>query len=186
MVSVSVMGGGFLVSWLNETNYLSWNVKMEMYLQREELWTIVLIHREVLDGGDQRKNEKALASIILALEDSQMIHVRGLWSMKECWEVLHSVYVRETASSKVLLTKRLYKAQLKLEESMSIHLQNMRRTFLELEERGMTFTEAHKVYVVLSSLDSSWDILVTTLESMQKQDLTMVYLTGRLLEEEQE
>ncbi|KAG8148087.1 hypothetical protein E2320_000087 [Naja naja] len=68
---------------------------------------------------------------------------------------------------------------------MSTHLQNMRRSFLELEDRGMTFTEAHKVYVVLSSLDSSWDVLVTSLESMQERDLTMAYLIGRLLEEEQ-
>ncbi|KAG8147954.1 hypothetical protein E2320_001412 [Naja naja] len=181
MASVGVMGGDFLVSQLNETNYLSWNVKMEMYLQWEELWTIVTNPPAVLDDGDQRKNEKALASIILALEDSQLIHVRGLQSAKECWVALHSVYVRETVGSKVLLTRRLYKAQLKPGECMSTHLQNMRRTFLELEERGMTFTEANKVYVVLSSLDSSWNVLVTSLESMQEQDLTMTYLT----EEEQ-
>ncbi|KAG8139423.1 hypothetical protein E2320_002186 [Naja naja] len=37
---------------------------------------------------------------------------------------------------------------------------------------------------MLCSLDSSWDVLVRSLESMQEQDLTMVYLTGQLLEEE--
>ncbi|KAG8147512.1 hypothetical protein E2320_022663, partial [Naja naja] len=72
MASISVMGGGFLVSRLNETNYLSWNVKMEMFLWREELWTIVADPLAVLDEGDQRNNEKAVASIILALEDSQL------------------------------------------------------------------------------------------------------------------
>ncbi|KAG8132754.1 hypothetical protein E2320_010581 [Naja naja] len=99
---------------------------------------------EVLDDGDQRKNEKALASIILALEDSQLIHVRCLQSVKEGWEALRSVYMTETACSKVLLSRRLYKAQLKPGKCMSTPLQNMRRKFLELEERGMTFTEAHK------------------------------------------
>ncbi|ETE58218.1 hypothetical protein L345_16061, partial [Ophiophagus hannah] len=73
------------------------------------------------------------------------MHVRGLQSAKECWEY---VYMRETACIKVLLTRRLYKAQLKPGESMSTHQQNMRMKFFELEERGMTFTEAHKVYVV--------------------------------------
>ncbi|KAG8139411.1 hypothetical protein E2320_002176 [Naja naja] len=180
MASVGIMGGGFLVSQLNETNYLSWNVKMEMYLQREELWTIVTNPLAVLDDGDQRKNKKALGSIILALEDSQLIHVRDHQSVKECWEALCSVCMRETVCSKVLLTRRLYKAQLKPGESMSTYLQNMRRAFLELEERGMTFTEAHKVYVVLSS----WDVLVTNLESIQEWDLTNAYLTDQLLEEE--
>ncbi|KAG8147302.1 hypothetical protein E2320_000207 [Naja naja] len=48
----------------------------------------------------------------------------------------------------------------------------------------MTFTEAHNVYEVLSFFDSSWDVLETSLESMQGQDFTMTYLTGQLLEEE--
>ncbi|KAG8128775.1 hypothetical protein E2320_015637 [Naja naja] len=151
---------------------------MELYLRREKLWMIATDPPAVLGDGDQRRNKEALANIILALEDSQLIHVRGLQSAKECWKALHSVYVRETASIKVLLTRRLYKAQLKPGESMSIYLQAMRKTFLELEERGIMFTGAHKVYMVLSS----WDILVTSLESMQE---TMIYLTGQLLEEEQ-
>ncbi|KAG8127609.1 hypothetical protein E2320_014510 [Naja naja] len=74
MDSASVMGGGFVASWLNKTNYLSWCVKMQMYLQREELWMIVTDPPAVLDDGNWRQNAKTLASIILALEDSQLIH----------------------------------------------------------------------------------------------------------------
>ncbi|KAG8132953.1 hypothetical protein E2320_010773 [Naja naja] len=125
MASVSVMG--FAVSRLNLTNYHSWSVKMEMYLRREELWTIVINPPAVLDNGDWRRNEKALANI-------------------------NSGFGGQSADT---------------------------------HEGRMAFTEAHKVYVVLSSLDTSWDILVTSLESMQERDLTMMYLTGRLLEEEQ-
>ncbi|KAG8139434.1 hypothetical protein E2320_002206 [Naja naja] len=55
----------------------------------------------VLDDGDQKKNENALASIILALEDSHLIHMRGLQSAKESWEALRSVYMRETLGSKI-------------------------------------------------------------------------------------
>ncbi|KAJ7341132.1 hypothetical protein JRQ81_004898, partial [Phrynocephalus forsythii] len=51
-------------------------------------------------------------------------------------------------------------------------------------ERGMTFTEAHKCFTILSSLDSSWETLVS-LENMQEQDLTINFLSGRLLEEVQ-
>ncbi|KAG8124613.1 hypothetical protein E2320_019843 [Naja naja] len=98
MASISVMGRGFMVFQLNETNYLSWSVKMEIYLQKEEF----------PDDGDQRRNEKALANIILHLENSQLIHVRSLQTAKECWEALHSVYAGETVGSKVLLTRTLY------------------------------------------------------------------------------
>ncbi|KAG8132987.1 hypothetical protein E2320_010802, partial [Naja naja] len=78
--SINVMGGSFTVSQLNETNYLSRSVKMEMYLRREELWMVVINPPAVLDDGDWRRYDKALASIILALEDSQLIQMRGLQS----------------------------------------------------------------------------------------------------------
>ncbi|KAG8139642.1 hypothetical protein E2320_002412 [Naja naja] len=57
---------------LNEerNKLISWDVKMEMYLRKEELWTIVTNPPAVLDDGDRGRNEKALASIILVVEDS--------------------------------------------------------------------------------------------------------------------
>ncbi|KAJ7335088.1 hypothetical protein JRQ81_013029 [Phrynocephalus forsythii] len=67
---------------------------------------------------------------------------------------------------------------------MSRHLQEMRELLLQLEQRGMEFTVIHKVYVILSSLSEMYDVLVTSLESMPERDLTLEYLTGRLLEEE--
>ena len=60
----------------------------------------------------------------------------------------------------------------------------MRNLFVKLEQRGMEFTENHKVYVILSSLPEDYNVLVTSLESMSERDLTLEYLTGRLLEEE--
>ena len=56
---------------------------------------------------------------------------------------------------------------------------------MELEQRGMDFTENYKVYLILSSLPEDYDVLVTSLESLSERDLTLEYLTGRMLEEEE-
>ena len=61
----------------------------------------------------------------------------------------------------------------------------MRNLFVEIEQMGMQFRENHKVYVILSSLPEDYDVLVTSLESMPERDLTLEYLTGRMLEEEE-
>lgn len=61
----------------------------------------------------------------------------------------------------------------------------MRQLFTELDERGISSPELHKVSVVLSSLDESYDRLVMTLEALPESQLTLAYLTGRLVEEEQ-
>ena len=175
--------GGFPVTRLNENNYQTWSVKAEMFPRKEELWQIVNNPPAALDEEEQRKNEKALSTIILCLEDSQLTHVSGLTSIKEFWDTLKRIYVHDSAGSKVSLTRKLYKAKLEENESMSHHLQKMKNLFNELQQRNMDFTESHKAYIILSSLPESYDVLVTSLESMPDRDLTLQYLTSRLLEE---
>ena len=83
------------------------------------------------------------------------------------------------------LTRKLYRCRLQPGKSVSEHLQKMKELFNELEQRDMQFPENHKVYVMLRSLAEDYDVLVTSLESMDEEELTREYLTGRLLEEEQ-
>lgn len=61
----------------------------------------------------------------------------------------------------------------------------MRHTFLELEEKGMHFSAIRKSYILLSSLDASFDTLVLTMETLPEKDLTMVFISGRPLEEQE-
>ena len=56
---------------------------------------------------------------------------------------------------------------------MSDHLQRLRDLFTELLEIGVEFTDEQKVYIILSSLDVSWDFLVLTMETMPPADLTV-------------
>lgn len=50
---------------------------------------------------------------------------------------------------------------------------------------GLEYTEHHKVFIMLSSLGSSYDVFAVILESVPHAQLTMAYLTGRYIEEEQ-
>ena len=90
---------------------------------------------------------------------------------------------RDSAGTKVSLTRKLYQAKLEDCESMSHHLQKMKNLFNELQQRNMGFTETHKSYIILSSLPESYDVLLTSHESMPERELNLQYLTGRLLEE---
>ena len=76
---------------LNGHNYMSWAFKMEMYLRRESVWQIVCNPPAQLDEEDKAKDERALSTIILCLDDSQLNYVRGKSSSKELWEALKAV-----------------------------------------------------------------------------------------------
>ena len=50
---------------------------------------------------------------------------------------------------------------------------------------NVQFMEQHKVFVILSSLPSEFDMLVMSLETLPDAQLTLEYLMSRLLQEQQ-
>ncbi|CAI5791960.1 Retrovirus-related Pol polyprotein from transposon TNT 1-94 [Podarcis lilfordi] len=120
---------------------------MQHFLKREGLWKVVetpLQPPEEDEDDDEKltlaeaqleKDEKALAMIILGVDDSQLVYVAD----------------KMTA-----------------------------RASLKREACG----EEDKVFIVLSSLDDSYDMLVNSLESVETDKLTLEYVTGRLYAEE--
>ncbi|CAI5799444.1 DDE-type integrase transposase recombinase [Podarcis lilfordi] len=137
---------GVLLEKLTATNYSIWSVRMEHFLKREGLWKVVEAapqppeededdsEKLALVEAQLEKDEKASATIILGVDNSQLVYVAD----------------KVTATS------------------------------LKREACG----EEDKVFIVLSSLDDSYDMLVNSLESVETDKLTLEYVTGRLYAEE--
>ncbi|XP_054828108.1 WD repeat-containing protein 64 [Eublepharis macularius] len=53
-----------------------------------------------------------------------------------------------------------------------------------LAERGKEISQEDKVYIILCSLSEKYDLLVSVLENLEPAALTLDYLSGRLLQEE--
>ncbi|XP_061468670.1 tissue factor pathway inhibitor [Rhineura floridana] len=131
----------FPLERLRSTNYSYWKVKTEMLLVKEGVWHTVAEDPPAAPPAEWiRAAEKAKALLILALENEQLIHVSGLNTAKEVWNVLRAVHVRKTAGSKVLLAKRLYQTRYK-------------------------------------------EGVISALESLLDADLSMTYITNKLLQE---
>lgn len=66
----------FPVIWLTEQNYFAWSMRMEAYLQREELWDIVALPPvNYDDDGERRLYSRAHVAIIMALDDAQLVSI---------------------------------------------------------------------------------------------------------------
>ncbi|KAJ7319972.1 hypothetical protein JRQ81_019483 [Phrynocephalus forsythii] len=169
---------------LNGQNFLVWEVKVWNFLIQQDLWDIVNNPPARFDSNDVEKNQRALSTIILCLEDSQLPLVRKLESAQHCWRTLREAHVRSTVSSQVTLTRQLYRMQLETGQGVTKHLDKMVHLLMQLQEAALEFTELHKVFIVLSSLDASFDVLATTMESVPREQLTMAFLTSHLREEE--
>ncbi|CAI5796151.1 Hypothetical predicted protein, partial [Podarcis lilfordi] len=93
---------GMLLEKLTATNYSIWSVCMQHFLKREGLWKVV--EDPPQPPEEDEKDEKALGTIILGVDDSQLVYVADKVTASEAWNALKAVHVRETAGSLITLT----------------------------------------------------------------------------------
>ena len=94
---------------LNETNYLTWNIRMHALLIRADLWGIVSGKEAAPDPATASITAvdafalhqlKATAEITLYIDDSQIIHVQGD-DPKTIWDTLASVHHAHSLSTQL-------------------------------------------------------------------------------------
>lgn len=157
---------------------------MELLLLKENLWTVVKDEKpEVVTSAWTRNDERARATIGLALEDSQLCHIIGTVSAKEMWDQLKGYHERGSLSNKIHVLRRLCSMRLEQEGSMSEHLVQVSQLVHRLASMGEALQEHLVVAILLSSLPESYNPLVTALEGRPEEDLKLDYVKGKLLDE---
>lgn len=169
---------------LNDFNWASWKFRMELLLMKENLWKTVNEEKpeEVLPTWT-RCDEKARATIGLALEDNQLCHIMGAVSAKEMWDKLKGYHERGSLSNKIYVLRRLCTMRLTDDGSMSEHLVQASELVHRLASMGEPLKEHLVVAILLSSLPEKYNTLVTALEGRPEEDLMLDYVKGKLLDE---
>lgn len=108
---------------------------MKMLLIKEEVWDVV--GGNLADGGQAvavvanggghngggdaaavedpeivRRQEKSLASIILAVEDDQVAHIQNATTGGQAWNIFREIHLRTTVGSRTRVMKRLFTLKL--------------------------------------------------------------------------
>uniref|UniRef100_A0A2D4H6W6 DUF4219 domain-containing protein n=1 Tax=Micrurus lemniscatus lemniscatus TaxID=129467 RepID=A0A2D4H6W6_MICLE len=142
-----------LINRLDGTNYVSWSMKCSLLLRKDGLWTVVnnppdVTTRDPLNNEDKKKiadfnrdNEKVLCIIGLTLSDQQLVHIRGEESAAKCWDILKKIYVRDSVGAHIHLTRKQFRARLLKGGDMLAHLEFMKRTLQQLQEKELIFSE---------------------------------------------
>jgi len=95
---------------LSSSNYSTWKFKTRMILIREDLWKETSKGVTGATAGDmlisQWKDERALATICLLIEDSQLIHIKSCKTAKECWDILETHYEKSSLVTRLFLRRK--------------------------------------------------------------------------------
>lgn len=178
------MDNKFSIVKLNNTNYQSWQFKIKLFLQRDDLWQYIEpgTPPNPVTTAWTAGDTKAFATIGLLVEDNQHNIIMGQTTAKGAWNALKSYHHKATLTSKVTLLKLICNKNFRDGESMEQHLFDMEDLFAKLENAGQKLEEKLKVAMILRSLPDSFDTLCTALESRDDNDLTMDLVRGKLID----
>ena len=179
---------------LTGTNYPTWRVQCKMALMKDNLWGIVsgseTEPRRPDQGGDVAtygrfvvRRDKALATIVLAVDTSLLYLLGEPEDPTDVWQILQDQFQRKTWANRLALKKRLY--SLRLEEGCPVqeHIKAMTEIFSELAVLGDPMENEDQVVHLLASLPDSYGMLVTALETSAEVP-EMEAVVERLLHEE--
>lgn len=193
---------------LNSANYFTWKYKMEMYLRKEKLWPYIskdppAIPPEATEGSTtaqiatavaaievaraaqsifDEKDDIARALIGLCVEDGQLVYIRNKATAKLSWNALKEVHERNTLGNKINIMRRICRIRMEENSDMELHVAEMTNLFQKLVDLGENqLTDEWKYMLIMSSLPSSYDQLITALEA--RGDLTLSLVCSKLISE---
>ena len=142
-----------------------------MALMRDGLWGIVNETEIAPEGGDadQRakflcKRDRALATIVLAVEPSLLYLIGDPKNPVEVWKKLQDQFQKKSWANRLALRRQLHSLRLKDGESVQEHIKVMTELFSELAIVGDKIQDEDRVVYQLARLPDSFDTLVTALE----------------------
>ena len=147
---------------LNGNNYATWKIQCRMALIREGVWGIVSETEAAPDGSNAERlakynsrKDRALATIVLAIEPSLLYLLGDPQDPAEVWKKLSTQFQKKTWANKLILRKKLFTMKLGDCGSMSEYIKKMIEIFDELAVVAEAVAEEDKVICLLAGLPDS-------------------------------
>lgn len=180
------MSASFIqIEKLDETNYDCWAFQMKSVLIQNGFWKIVSGENVKTEQNKEKwesDDEKALASICLAIKPSQVGYIKSCKSSNEAWKKLEDVYMPKSPLQMVSLYRSLANHKMADGGDVVNHLNEFSKLTDKLAEIGMQIQEELLTVILLSSLPKSYEsfiIAVGTRDDLPK----LAFLKQRILEE---
>lgn len=155
-----------------------------IYLPNEETST-AQIEREKKEEELKKKDKRCKSKIVQRIADSHLEYVKDKETAYDIWEVLKSTFERRGIASQLLIRKALLTMKLNQSvETMESHFLKFDKLVRDLRSTGATLEETDIVCHLLLTMPSEYEVVVTALETLSAEKLTLSFVKNRLLDEE--
>lgn len=133
----------------------------------------------------RKRDLKCKSQIVQRIADSHLEHAKDKTTVYEVWKELSNVFERRGMASQLLLRKKLLSMKFKPSaELLSSHFLRFERIVRELKSTGATMEELDIVCHLLLTMPPEYDVVVTAIETLSTENLTLSFVKNRLLDEE--
>ncbi|UYV66792.1 hypothetical protein LAZ67_4002870, partial [Cordylochernes scorpioides] len=180
----------YQIEKLNKQNFETWRLQMQMILIHSDLWIYVNEANIKPEPGSQEfsnwqnKNQKALATIVLSLNPSELIHVKNCKTAEEAWKKIEEVYRPKGPATRVSLTKRLIEMKMRPNDDLKDYLSKFTSLVDNLGEIGAQVPEDILVILLLCSLPELYEGIRTAMETRDELP-KLETLKVKIIEEDQ-
>lgn len=102
---------------------------------------------------------------------------------KEIYDTLREIFERKSISSQILLRRKLINMKYDENKNMNYYLLEFDKIIRDLKSFGAKPEEMDTICQLLVTLPKSYDPLVTALETLNPETLTMDFIRSRLIDE---
>lgn len=176
------------------TNFNNWKFRVEIALEERGLLKYVENSLEdLLDGVTVEANQEKMKKeerqcknfVVQNIHDSQLENIKEKKTAKEMFDTLANVFERKSIAGQLLVRRQLLTMKCDDSDDMKDHLLKFDRKIRELKSMGAKMEELDIVCNLLITLPKRYIPLVTAIETMDSDKITMDFVKSRLLDEHQ-
>lgn len=196
----------YRVPLFDGTNYSNWKFRLEVLLDEKDLLRYVetplqeiLVQFQITEGDSsevraQKEKSKEAAQksakrcrglIIQKIAESHLEYIKDKTSAYDTWETLKQTFERKSVANQIRLKRKLLCMKFNSsQESLENHILKFDRIVRDLKSSGSTMEENDVICHLLLTMPSEYDAVVTAIETVSQNQLTLSFVKGRLFDEE--
>jgi len=122
-----------------------------------------------------KKETKAFALFCEHLTGAQLAHIQYCDNVRSAQEALFYLHEAKTIGNKLFISKRFFTIKMQEGDDMFVPINTVKALADQLRSIEVNITDEDVYMVLLMSLPSSFDNLVTSLESMSTKDVDLQF-----------
>ena len=199
----SALEGRVKIPLFDGSNFNNWKFRVEILLEELEFMDLidmpytekvkfletdtakVRATKEAELNNWKKKDRKCRLQIVQRIADSHLEYVKDADTAFDMWSTLENTFQRKGMAIQLLLRKSLLTLKFNANsQSLETHFLKFDKLIRELKSTGATLEETDIVCHLLLTMPNEYDNVVTALETLSAERLTLSFVKNRLLEEE--